>query len=691
MDSLLHLFLREQGYVLFEPRADGTFRPLSSAPEWFVNIWGGPKAASDQPLRLGDRSPFLENFLIEAREFWDAGTEEVCASETWMESAGDFGEIPLEAVAIRLDGKPLLSIHRPQAAFDQRSQILQTARDSKRIHERLLKEIQKKEILLHCIIHDLSQPLAAMRGCFECLAAEETTAKAKEFVDIGKQQSERQETMIREILRAFAEDLKAEIDPGGAGRDVPDLLRCARECVAAFTPVFESKGAAIELSAAINPSGGWKVAGDASRLQRIFSNLVENALRYAPRNSQVTIGIEEDGNFLVTSIEDQGPGLPKGSTPANIFALFGQGKESGGKEGGGKAGLGLYFCRVTVERWGGAIGCESRTAGGARFWFRLPKAAASTKAPGANAKTSAATQEPRALVPRGTAPAPSPEIAAPKLAPPLHILLAEDQEDVRDLTKYLLAQQGHQVVAVENGREALNVLAKKHFDVVLLDEEMPVMGGLAAVEWIRAHEKTRGGHQFVLAVTGNTTEADHQRLLRAGMDACLDKPLHLAALNRLLADVHLQRAPSSEDTRGPQKRDSAPVDLLARVGGDPKLLQKMIKTFRRDSLRKLAEMKQALARKNAMALATAAHALKGSASIFGSEKATRCAQKLQEMGRSGKIAQAAGALRELQEEIAHLHAQLNAYSGAPPSAPSRSAKSKRQLAKAKPKSNQRKR
>lgn len=638
MESLVHSFLREQGYVLFEPVADGTFRPLSQAPQWFVDIWGAG-AGGDQPLRLGDSSPFLENFLVEAREFWSSGTGDVCASETWIERASGGREIPLEAVAIRVDGKPLLSIHRPQRAFDGRTQILQTARDSKRIHERLLKEIQKKEILLHCIIHDLSQPLAAMRGCFDCLAVEEGSAKAKVFVDIGKQQSDRQESMIREIVRAFAEDLKAEVEPSGASADAPDLLRSARECVAAFTPVFAAKGAAIRLSPQVNASGEWKVAGEASRLARIFSNLVENALRYSPRNSHVAIGLERDGDFFIANIDDEGPGLPEGSTPANIFGLF-----SKGKEGGGKAGLGLYFCRITVERWGGTIGCETRPTGGARFWFRLPRASVGTNA-------HLPTPAPIAI---------SPEVAPLKPAVPLHILLAEDQQDVRDLTKYMLERQGHRVVAVRNGREALTALAKQRFDLVLLDEEMPGMGGVATAQNIRKQETERGGHQFILALSGNTSQTDQERLLGAGMDGWLSKPLHLAELNRKLADV--QRLPAAvSGEKAARKPDSSELDILARVGGNRKLLQKMIQTFRRDSLRKLTEMKRALGRNDAMALATAAHALKGSASIFGSEKATRSAQQLQEMGRKADLAQAAGELRELREEIALLHVKLRGY------------------------------
>jgi hypothetical protein len=86
----------------------------------------------------------------------------------------------------------------------------------------------------------------------------------------------------------------------------------------------------------------------------------------------VTLGVIGDDNFLTGFVNDEGPGLPEEATAPRLFALFAKGKG----ERAGKAGLGLYFCKITVERWGGTIGCENRPAVGARFWFRLPRATA---------------------------------------------------------------------------------------------------------------------------------------------------------------------------------------------------------------------------------------------------------------------------------------------------------------------------
>src|SRR5262249_23878428 len=121
MKPLLQSFLREQGYALLEPKPDGHFVLLGEPPAWFTEIWGRPSAGG--ALNLAEPSPFLENFLEDARAFWKAGRGEVCASGTWIEQTRERKDIPLEAVALRVDGEPLLSIHSPQRLFAEQSQV----------------------------------------------------------------------------------------------------------------------------------------------------------------------------------------------------------------------------------------------------------------------------------------------------------------------------------------------------------------------------------------------------------------------------------------------------------------------------------------------------------------------------------------------------------------------------------------
>lgn len=124
-------------------------------------------------------------------------------SGSWIERGEGGRQLALEASAFRLAAKRILLIRNPEKKFAEDSQLLQKARDSALGHERLLREIQKKEILLHCVIHDLSQPLSAMRGCFSLFAAEKLSPKLRGLIEIGQRQSQNQEELIRGFCKRF--------------------------------------------------------------------------------------------------------------------------------------------------------------------------------------------------------------------------------------------------------------------------------------------------------------------------------------------------------------------------------------------------------------------------------------------------------------------------------------------------------
>ncbi len=115
-------------------------------------------------------------------------------------------------------------------------------------------------------------------------------------------------------------------------------------------------------------STSWKVAGDHARLERILFNLLENALRHTRDGTTIVVRLRDEGSLIRVSIKDQGKGVPETMMPS-LFEKFSQGSSDAGK-----VGLGLYFCRITVEGWGGEIGCLPNMKDGACFWFTLPKA-----------------------------------------------------------------------------------------------------------------------------------------------------------------------------------------------------------------------------------------------------------------------------------------------------------------------------
>lgn len=664
MSQVLQSFPMEMGFALLEYRG-GEFHPIAGLPKWFSELWT-EAGRSSGPIPLTEQSPFLENFLLEAEDFWNSPVSAACQSETWIEKSASGREIPVQAKALFLEGKRILALFSPESQFREQVKVLQTARNALLDHERLAREIQKKEILLHCIVHDLSQPLSVMHVAMDSLSEESISERSKQFLTLGKHASAQQEMMIRQILQTFSDDLRTSLDAGTEGSLSSDLLECARKTMISLGPTFDSKGVRLSVAVDVDPEAKWPVVAEESRLQRIFSNLLENALRYTPAGQHVTVGVQDEGEFLKAYVDDEGPGLPQDLRPEQIFGLFMKGKQSGGK-----AGLGLYFCRITVERWGGSIGCATLPEKGSRFWFRLPRAAAR-----ADTRSSDAHGAPDSTaVSRKRVPTRS-----------LRILLADDQEDIRTLTAHQLKRSGHKVVVAKDGNHALKTFLAASFDVALLDQEMPGMTGDEVARAIRKAEQGRKKRVFLIASTGNATAEDARRLKQAGFDEVLGKPFRLDDLNRILSASPGATPAAQTVSPASSPQGATFAELVARVGGDEKLLQRMIKTFLRDTSKRLAGISAAIRGGNPEALASLAHALKGSVSIFGAEAARRGANELQELGRSNGLAGAPEVLAGLKEEIAKLQANLRGYANQTPARP-KSNRAKRQ----KPRRNRRKR
>jgi signal transduction histidine kinase/CheY-like chemotaxis protein len=668
-NSILESFLATQGYALFEYVGNGAFRPIGEYPKWCQNLWKGA-LARDKSIRLAEASSLLENFLIDAEGFWNSDREGSANSPIWIERDANGREVQLEASALHVDGNNVLLVRNLSDTYAERQKLYQDARDSLLEHERLLREIQKKEILLHCIIHDLSQPLTAMRGCFSLMSLENLSADLRRMVETGQRESNRQEQMIRGILQAFSADLAGQQTSADSAPGVANIGAAVQRAVQEFSPAFAEKQIKLQIDPAVDLSHDWIVAGDDSRLDRICGNLLENALRYSPPNTAVTIGLEEKSKQVLAFVDDQGPGLPKDQSPEHLFALFAKGKDKPGK-----AGLGLYFCKITVERWGGTIGAETKPKGGTRFWFRLPHATKAARN-GMKKETQGAQQEPSA--PRDTSMA----VTRPRLDKPaksLRILVAEDTDENRELVSELLEKRGHSVVGVSDGRQALAELEKNHYDVVLMDEQMPRMDGLEATRSIRQKEKSTGKHQVIVALTGNVTEEDKQQRIDAGMDGFVPKPFEMHALfdtieflaagSQVIAATPASSPPVTAKDRVPvqamQAQPAAPVPiedvathLLRTTGGNHKLVQSLTKSFLADAPKRLAAIRSALAAKDGAKLDTAAHALKGSVAIFGAQTAVTAARNLEAIGRSRNLNEADAQFRALEGAMKQLQTEL---------------------------------
>ena len=642
--------LRDQGYAVFEYRGGGVFQAIGRLPDWFEGVLGQSRAPRAR-LQLSERFPFVDNFLIDAEEAWRSKSRSQAKSGLWIERGADGREIPLECSAFWYEGRKIFTILSPQGYFEEARQLIQTGRELRLQYDSFLRDVQKKEILLHCIIHDLSQPLTAMRGCFSSLRLAKLPRGLKELIEIGDRQSHLQETMIREIVEAFVGELSAPQAFHHDADDAPDLARCARSVVRDFAAAFAERDVKLELDPHLDLTRSWQVVGDEARLRRIYSNLLENALRHSPRRSTVVVGIADEGRHLRAFVDDRGVGLPVGEAASQLFRFFAKGKERGGK-----AGIGLYFCRITVERWGGTIGCEARRGGGARFWFRLPRhepqRATSKEVSSPVGALSGDTQK---SVLRGG----NHEPAAARRRP-LRILVAEDTAVIRKLTTLMLRERGHKVVAVQDGKAALNRLKKPKFDVVLMDAEMPKVNGIDATRAIRQQEQKTGQHLHVIAMTVCDSEKERNRCLSAGMDACLAKPFRAEDLYEAIENISIK--PAGTEPGQHSGHDSAvarEAALLARVGGKKKLLGTLIRLFLRECPKRLSAIRRAIARRDGGMLASAVHALRGPVGLFfGDEETVLISRKLESMGRRGDLAGASEVYGDLQRKLVRLCCDL---------------------------------
>jgi signal transduction histidine kinase/DNA-binding NarL/FixJ family response regulator len=659
-EAFASALLELEGYAAFEYLGESRFQLIGPPTRFSAQLLGEDAGASAPAApRLTERMPFLESFLPDAEQAWNSGAAADARAEsgTWIETVDGGRELALEASAFRLASRRILLIRNPQKRFAGDSALLQTARDAALGHERLLREIQKKEILLHCVIHDLSQPLSAMRGCFSLLAAENLPAKLQELIEIGQRQSRNQEELIRGILQAFSAELAAQDETGHDAANAPDLVNCARRIVTDYSAAFAAKGARIQMDSQADLAGSWPVVGDESRLRRIFTNLVENALRFSPSGSTVALGAIDEGPFVRAFVDDEGPGLPSGDAAPRLFSLFAK-----GKQGGGKAGLGLYFCRITVERWGGTIGAENRPSRGTRFWFRLPKVepgARELKSPAA-AAVPAVPKDEEKLKPVGR----------------LRILLADDTPVNRRITTLLLEKQGQEVVAVENGREALARFDKERFDAVILDEEMPEMGGLEAVREIRKREAATDRHIPAILITGNATDTARQRSRAAGFDAHIAKPFEDEELFHTLADLSRVEPAVPFEKPGESDAQLDEQELLRRLGGNPKVLRDVAKIFVQDTPKRISAIRKAIAQGDGKALVAAAHALRGSVAMLGGVGIANGIRKIETLGREGRVGEAGKILASFEGKLSAFVTRMAELAGGgaarrPKSAPSK--------------------
>jgi CheY-like chemotaxis protein len=257
------------------------------------------------------------------------------------------------------------------------------------------------------------------------------------------------------------------------------------------------------------------LVGDQSRLRQVIINLIGNAIKFTSFGEvrlEVAQASRDDATIgLHFTVSDTGIGIPQHKLGA-IFEAFAQADGSTTRKYGG-TGLGLAISSRLVQLAGGKIWAESELDRGSRFHFtavfELPPRAS-------EAENTDLEDEARDLAER---------VALDKQSRGFHILVAEDNPINQKLAVRLLEKKGYRATVAENGLVALACLEKQRFDMILMDVQMPEMGGLEATRSIRERERRSGGHIPIVAMTANAMKGDRERCLESGMDDYVSKPV----------------------------------------------------------------------------------------------------------------------------------------------------------------------
>ena len=268
-----------------------------------------------------------------------------------------------------------------------------------------------------------------------------------------------------------------------------------------------------------------------------------------------------------------------------------------------------------------------------------------------------------------------PPSAVPSL-PPLRLLLAEDAIVNQRLAVRVLEKAGHCVRVANNGVEALEALARESFDLVLMDVQMPELGGFETTQLIRQSEETSGLHLPIIALTAHAMKGDREKCLQAGMDGYVTKPIRARDLFlameqalQMFAPALLTGQPRSESVPSiPATKESDPMseefdlkEALGRCGGDADLLRELIDMFLAEIPGWMNTLEQGIQKGNADVVHRSAHTIKGAVGTFSSTKGWNAALHVEKIGKEARLAEVGPALDHMKVTITRLIEALKAY------------------------------
>lgn len=434
-----------------------------------------------------------------------------------------------------------------------------------------------------------------------------------------------------------------------------DLAGLLNDVVGLLDERAEAKGIALIAEVEAGMPAWWR--GDPTRLRQVVVNLVGNGVKFTERG-EVRVSVAEDrGHGIVLTVRDTGIGI-EAEALGRLFQKFEQADAATSRKYGG-AGLGLAICKNIVAAMGGRIEAVSEPGVGSVFRVFVP-------------------------LERGApVPAPAEEQRRPHAAR-LAVLCAEDGSTNQVILRELLGEMGHTITIAEDGLAALEELAARDYDLVIMDGRMPRMDGMVALQRLRAGlDGVRDAAVPVIALTANATAEERQRFLAAGASGFLAKPVDEAALHaeiaRQLNALLARGKPLIGERRAMAAGAPALTELDAMFGvaqlpaagarrpdGDDKLHRAMRSAFVIEGPRLLAAAWKGLEDGDALAVALAAHSLMGGAAFLGADALrARCGQ-IEQLADAGELDAVRPQLATLTLELAQTVADMSSGMAPPP-------------------------
>jgi signal transduction histidine kinase/DNA-binding NarL/FixJ family response regulator len=569
-----------------------------------------------------------------------------------------------------------LSDHKDhlEKLVEERTEELRQKRD-----EALAAAKAKSEFLAN-MSHEIRTPINGIIGVLSLLKDARLDDEHKRLLLMATRAADSLLLIINDILD-FSKIEAGKIDFESIDFDLRDLME---EVTLLFVEAAGLKQ--LDLHCVVPIDVESHVIGDPTRLRQILTNLLSNAVKFTDRG-EVILQVARIEKFngqqvLRFSVEDTGIGI-SASALKNLFRKFTQADGSTTRKYGG-TGLGLSVCKQLVELQKGDIGVESEEGRGTIFWFTLPLQVVA----GEIHETPIYKPIRRLQLYNASRQKEEPinstenENRMPDLRG--RILLVDDEPINQRVGVAILKKFGMEPDVANNGREAVQMALEKHYNLVLMDIQMPEMNGFDATEMIRKNERQNGLPRIpIVAMTAYAMESTREHCLAIGMDDFIAKPIKpdilierlqpwLSIQLPVLPDQREIPIPSSDQSSvkgGLQERHMAlPAEknwdrkrALQFVGGDEPLLRDLAALFLQRNTLLLENIQKAIQNNDAEALHEAAHAYKGAVNHFSAIKIRDLALDLENNGRAENLAGSQSLFDQLRIEAKGLIEDLSGW------------------------------